>query len=197
MQLNICKKGTILLLMIVAVLSSANYASAQDEDFKRHEISVSYGTIPTTDWIDFYSDVLVTGLLGEATDFSSWGTINATYNFRLTKIIALGGTFTYSHNKNGASTEERFRAENTYFTFLPNAKFNWVNKKYFTLYSRAGLGISFRHAKYNSDGSTDNSTLCAFQVSPIGIEVGNAVAGFVEVGIGTSGILQGGIRCRF
>lgn len=46
-------------------------------------------------------------------------------------------------------------------------------------------------------GESDKSTQFAFQVSPVGVEVGGRVAAYAEAGIGTSGCLLVGVRYRF
>ena len=55
---------------------------------------------------------------------------------------------------------------------MPNAKWNWLNLKIVSFYTRVGAGASFAKAKVG--GQSDKSTLFAFQVSPVGVEVGDA-----------------------
>lgn len=78
---------------------------------------------------------------------------------------------------------------------MPNAKWNWLNLKIVSFYTRVGAGALFAKAKVG--GQSDKSTLFAFQVSPVGVEVGGRIAAYAEAGIGTSGSLLVGARYRF
>lgn len=60
---------------------------------------------------------------------------------------------------------------------------------------RLGAGASFSRSEVG--GESGKSTQFAFQVSPVGVEVGGRVAAYAEAGIGTSGCLLVGVRYRF
>ena len=162
------------LLMAAAVVAMAVPAAAQGS--RRSEVSVSYGVAPVTDWIDSYSDML-TGLFTNAnTDLKGWGAVTVGYSFRLIGSLRLGAQVVYSST-------------------LPNVKWNWMNLKVVSFYSRLGAGASFSRSEVG--GESDKSTQFAFQVSPVGVEVGGRVAAYAEAGIGTSGCLLVGVRYRF
>ena len=175
------------LLMAAAVVAMAVPAAAQGS--RRSEVSVSYGVAPVTDWIDSYSDML-TGLFTNAnTDLKGWGAVTVGYSFRL-----IGAQVVYSSNTQevrGAGSEIR----NRYWSLLPNVKWNWMNLKVVSFYSRLGAGASFSRSEVG--GESDKSTQFAFQVSPVGVEVGGRVAAYAEAGIGTSGCLLVGVCYRF
>ena len=167
------------LLMAAAVVAMAVPAAAQGS--RRSEVSVSYGVAPVTDWIDSYSDML-TGLFTNAnTDLKGWGAVTVGYSFRLIGSLRL----------RGAGSEIR----NRYWSLLPNVKWNWMNLKVVSFYSRLGAGASFSRSEVG--GESGKSTQFAFQVSPVGVEVGGRVAAYAEAGIGTSGCLLVGVRYRF
>lgn len=180
------------LLMAAAVVVMAVPAAAQGS--RRSEVSVSYGVAPVTDWIDSYSDML-TGLFTNAnTDLEGWGAVTVGYSFRLIGSLRLGAQVVYSSNTQevrDAGSEIR----NRYWSLLPNVKWNWMNLKVVSFYSRLGAGASFSRSEVG--GESDKSTQFAFQVSPVGVEVGGRVAAYVEAGIGTSGCLLVGVRYRF
>ena len=121
------------------------------------------------------------------------GTFSLSYNYRLNQIFGIGGVFSYSrqHKDWGTAGEQKMN----YYTIMPRMKAEWLHAKYFTLYSAAAIGVT----RYSDDfaGDKDSKVLCAWQVSPIGIEVGNEIAGFAELGIGQLGVAQVGVRCRF
>ena len=58
-----------------------------------------------------------------------------------------------------------------------------------------GSGASFSRSEVG--GESDKSTQFAFQVWPVGVEVGGRVAAYAEAGIGTSGCLLVGVCYRF
>ena len=125
------------LLMAAAVVAMAVPAAAQGS--RRSEVSVSYGVAPITDWIDSYSDML-TGLFTNAnTDLKGWGAVTVGYSFRLIGSLRLGAQVVYSSNTQevrGAGSEIR----NRYWSLLPNVKWNWMNLKVVSFYSRLGAG---------------------------------------------------------
>ena len=117
-----------------------------------------------------------------------------TYSFRVIGSLRIGAQVAYSSNtqeikKTGSEIKNR------YWTLMPNVKWNWLNLKIVSFYTRVGAGASFSKAKIG--GQSDKSTLFAFQVSPVGVEVGGRIAAYAEAGIGTSGSLLVGARYRF
>ena len=180
------------LLIAAAVVVMAVPAAAQGS--RRSEVSVSYGFAPVTDWIDSYSDLLTGLFTGSDTDLTGWGAVTVGYNFRLIGSLRLGAQVVYSSNTQeikGAGSE----IKNRYWSLMPNVKWNWLNLKVVSFYTRLGAGASFSKAKV--DGHSDKSTQFAFQVSPVGVEVGGRIAVYAEAGIGTSGSLLVGVRYRF
>ena len=187
------------LLMAAAVVVMAVPAAAQGS--RRSEVSVSYGVAPVTDWIDSYSDML-TGLFTNAnTDLEGWGAVTVGYSFRLIGSLRLGagvrgngplGNLNANLILAGLKGNAVVRAVDD---LLPNVKWNWMNLKVVSFYSRLGAGASFSRSEVG--GESDKSTQFAFQVSPVGVEVGGRVAAYAEAGIGTSGCLLVGVRYRF
>ena len=78
---------------------------------------------------------------------------------------------------------------------MPRFKAEWLHGKILTLYSSLAAGVTFY--KDSFVGDTDNKVVFARQISPIGIEIGDAIAGFAELGIGQLGVAQVGVRVRF
>ena len=179
--------------LCIAVLFSVVFALSAQNDFKRHEVSISYGIVPTSDWVDAYSSMWL-GMGGiKSNNDSSFGTLSLTYNYRLTQVFGIGGVFSYSNrHKDWVGLGKQ---KMNYYTIMPRAKAEWLHGNIFTLYSAVALGVS-RYSD-NFCGEKDSKICFAWQVSPIGIEVGNNIAGFAELGIGQLGVGQVGVRCRF
>lgn len=180
------------ILIAAAVVLVAAPALAQGS--RRSEVSVSYGIAPVTDWIDSYSDMLTGIVAGSDTDLTGWGSVTVGYNFRLIGSLRLGAQVVYSSNdqkiRNSGS-----EISNRYWSVMPNVKWNWLNLKIVSFYSRLGAGASFSKAKVGDH--SDTSRQFAFQVSPVGVEVGGRIAAYAEAGIGVSGCLLVGARYRF
>lgn len=143
------------LLMAAAVVVMAVPAAAQGS--RRSEVSVSYGVAPVTDWIDSYSDML-TGLFTNAnTDLKGWGAVTVGYSFRLIGSLRLGAQVVYSSNTQevrGAGSEIR----NRYWSLLPNVKWNWMNLKVVSFYSRLGAGASFSRSEVGARAANPRSS---------------------------------------
>lgn len=65
-------------------------------------------------------------------------------------------------------------------TLLPQAQFNWLNRKNVRLYSSVGLGLTA--GRYNKEFGAYPS----FQLSPFGITAGNKVFFYAEHSVGTT-----------
>lgn len=180
------------LLLVAASLLFAASSFAQGS--RRQEITLSYGVAPVTDWIDSYSNLLSGAVLGADTKSSGWGAVSLGYSFRLIGGLKIGAQLVYSSNSQavqGAGSD----ISNRYWSVLPNLKWNWLNLKIVSIYARAGAGVTFARVSYG--GRNEQSTQFAFQVSPLGVEVGGRLAAYAEAGIGTSGSVVAGIRYRF
>lgn len=181
-----------LLLVAVAVLFAATSSFAQGS--RRQEITLSYGVAPVTDWIDSYSNLLSGSVVGADTKSTGWGAVTVGYGFRLIGGLKIGAQVVYSSNSQtvqGTGSDVSYR----YWSVVPNLKWNWLNLKIVSIYARVGAGVTFARASY--EARSEKSTQLAFQVSPLGVEVGGRLAAYAEAGIGTSGSLVAGIRYRF
>ncbi len=88
--------------------------------------------------------------------------------------------------------------------FLPQARFTYFNRKYVRLYSSVSLGLVYydnmTHGHLFSDcgEAGPNQLNLMIQPVPFGIEVGNKVYGFAELGFGSVWTgLNAGIGFRF
>ena len=82
-----------------------------------------------------------------------------------------------------------------YYSIMPHLKMRWLNLRILSLYSRIGVGLTFTES--SGEGQSESARQWAFQVSPIGVEIGGKVAAYAEAGIGTTGSLVAGLRFRF
>ena len=133
------------------------------------------------------------------------GPIALEYFYHLSPVIGLGAIGAYTHETKDIliSNDKYGEAKNTFFTVMPAAKFNWLRKKNFGMYSKVGAGLTFASKKEDySKGSVENLSESKvgfnFQVSALGIEAGSeTIRAFVELGVGEQGVALAGVRLKF
>ena len=178
--------------MVVAVMMATASVNAQEE-MPMNEIAVAYGGGSNTDLISSLGKGMFTG-----EQLSYWGPISLEYFHRLTSNnrLGLGGVLVLGGCKFDDSTD----AKSTYFTIMPALKYNWAVKKIVSWYSKAAIGLTFLSQSGVTKSNTkddDASTTFNFQATFVGIEVGGALRGFAELGIGEQGIILAGLRYKF
>ena len=193
-------------LLTALVISALMCAPAQAQDETRHEISISYGAVPNSLWLDIASDVF-TSMLGATYDHSGVaGPIGLEYHYRTSPLIAVGAIATFSkHTEDEKRHDEVTRtSDNSYFTLMPSVKFTWLRRPTWGMYSKVAAGASLRHSSIQDKEAvkpqkeTENQAFFNFQVSAIGVEAGTEnVRGFAELGMGEQGIALAGVRFRF
>ena len=198
----------LLITMIVSVLLCVP-VHAQEELETRHEISLSYGAIPNSIWIDFFSDV-IPAMFGENTDNSHYiGPIGLEYYYHTSQLVGVGAIAVFATNNEDVFVKDELDSHRirSYYTLMPAVKFNWLRKNNWGLYSKAAIGASLARSSdqdYDDNGKLTgekkhtNDVLFNFQATLIGVEAGSRqVRGFFELGVGEQGILLGGVRYKF
>lgn len=196
----------------------------------RHEIGVTVGVDGTTQLFSgmvnlmeiMVSATVTTAMTGGmATGYYNYGDKKNTpafsleYYYHLNKVVGLGGFLGYNgmsrdmlvkwtDNTTGKRhTDKSGEARVRNYSIIPTAKFDWMRKKHFGMYSKLGLGVSFIHEtqKDDLDGGTDESDtdlLANFQLSLLGMEFGSQhIRGFVELGVGEQGFALAGLKYKF
>ena len=196
-------KKSLLILCLVAFLSGTAWAQIDVIPDLQQEISIGYGFRPAS------------GFQGR----SPWyyyqtidkvGAIYGTYTYHINGEIGVGLTYCYDPRRLCYFTDKAHEnpvceLDESSHTVMLHVKSNWLNKKWFSLYSKAGFGMAFwkyNLIEYHSDmyeiRLPYQNSCFACQLVPIGIEVGSErFAGFFQVGIGMEGFLSAGLRFRF
>ncbi len=197
-----------ILLVAVAALIATVSVNAQAGYDTKHEIGISYGFGSNSDIINSFGGGIGLGLGGSrGDDKKRIGAISAEYFYHASEVIGLGGIFSYARYTqdvifNRDDSKMGYNADN-YFTIMPAAKFNWLRKDHFGMYSKLAAGVTFAKFKYenesgNNSNNTDNLVHFNWQASLIGIEAGGSrLRGFAELGFGEQGIGLLGIRYKF
>jgi len=192
-------------LVLAVALLIAMCASAQES---KHEISAGVGYATEGQFIDVIGDIGAAFFGCQSKEKGFSGSINLDYGYRVSRKFLVGLSLSYSR-----IAEEQYRKSEPdklygtstgyYYSVMPTVKANWIEKEHFTFYSRVSAGLLLCkydnkvEGKNDDDKDDDMSKAFAFQVSPVGLEFGNALRGYVELGFGAAGIVSGGIRYRF
>jgi len=168
-----------ILFAFVLIFACSGAALAQ-----RTELTVGYGGYTHMDASDCHD-----GWHGVK---NAWGALSAGLNFRVADRIWVGPSYTFSstNTKGGPG-----RSHVAYHVVMANGRYEYYRNKIVTLYGHLGLGVVVSHMMPNA-GDSYNNTYFGMQISPVGASVGisRRVAMYGELGYGTQGLLQVGVR---
>lgn len=199
------KRRILIFAFVISFCSTLNI-KAQEIDSK-HEVSFGFGYVANSEILDLVTKVMATGMtVGYVTyDNEKFrNPISVEYFYRLNPLVGIGGIAVYSNGKREMlyNGELQGKMKTNYYTFMPAVKFNWLRKKNWDLYSKAGMGVSIRNQKWNwcddyHSNNSDTDCILNFQGTLIGVECGNSHCwGFMELGMGEQGIVNAGIRIK-
>lgn len=192
----IMKNSLLVLLLFCSVV-----AYSQGEHQGKMEIYAGYGIATAQDIVTGISNTLGTALLPgmvKRIDISGGGALFAGVDYNITNRVTLGlqGNYASYDQTYRMDDESTSTLEMKYVTLMGHSRISWVNKSFFQLYSALGAGVTMIRGTAE-DSKKDTHGNFAFQVSPVGVRVGNHIAFFVEAGIGFQGILSAGLSVRF
>lgn len=131
------------------------------------------------------------------------GVYSLNYSYRFNRTVSFGAALSYA----GVTRRYRSIADDSsaggdnrhFFSVMPLLRLYWLNSRYVSLYSSVGLGVTVERdvEKFGNRRLVHNEILFAGQFSPFGITVGKRLYGFAEFGVGTQGVIIGGIGYRF
>ena len=193
------------LTLFVSVCSILNINAQESES--KHEVSFGVGCWANSQILDFMTDLTGTTMTAGYVSYENEKfsiPLSVEYFYHINPLVGVGGIAVYSHGKRDMlyGNELQGRMKTNYYTFIPAVKFNWLRKKNWGLYSKAGLGVSVRNQKWNwydasHTNDSDTDFILNFQGTPIGVECGNQYYwGFLELGMGEQGIVNAGIRIK-
>lgn len=183
------------------------YVQPQEVRKSRIAITFGYGYSPVTSY-DSYANKRfpfvennspgATGVPdGHIT--GNFGTVSVGINYEITPWLELNVPFVYSHNKG----RQEFRdidqngQKDDWFTILPSLRVNWVRNNWLSVYTRAGVGFGLGNRWVSTDQDQSAKAIFAYQVSPVGVEMGKGnFCFFVEGGYGFTGAVTAGIKLK-
>ncbi len=194
--------------LFVAVLLCCPVCLQAQNETVRHEISVGGGYYSNSELLDLYTELVTMGFTGGYASYENEkfrNPLSIEYYYHVSPLIGVGAIAVYTHSKKdivyGGDIEGRTKSN--YFTLMPAVKINWLRKNAWGLYSKVGLGASYRNEKMTSydksvSSKTENDVIFNFQATAIGVEAGSEnYRGFMELGIGEQGVVNAGVRLRF
>ena len=196
-----------LVMVAVAMMTAVSVNAQSGYEDTKHEIGISYGAMSNTTWMsigDAMGTILTFGAV-KYDDGKFTGPIAVEYFYHLNPIIGVGAIGAYAkETKDILIANEKYgEAKNSYVTVMPAAKFNWLRKKYFGMYSKVAAGLTFASLKedYSKSGVENRSESKVgfnFQASALGIEAGSEnIRAFAELGVGEQGVILAGVRAKF
>ena len=196
-----------LVMVAVAMMTAVSVNAQSGYEDTKHEVGISYGAMSNTTWMSIADAMGTTITLGAVKydDGKFTGPIAVEYFYHLNPIIGIGAIGAYTHETKDIliSNDKYGEAKHTFVTVMPAAKFNWLRKKYFGMYSKVAAGLTFAskkedYSKGNVENQSESKVGFNFQASAIGIEAGSEnIRAFAELGVGEQGIILGGIRAKF
>ncbi len=197
-----------LLGTILAIIGSGNVLAQQTDSDYHNEIGISYGFLSNFSWLGPYTNRSDAFKEIDFDNKSFIGPLSLEYFHRIKPNMAVGAVFAVGMKKedvylNGKENGKSGDNTNNYLTLMPAMKYEWLQKKHFTLYSKIAAGVSFDMENYKYDDSklrehSSHSFYINFQASLLGIESsGTRIRAFAELGLGEQGLALIGMRYRF
>lgn len=191
---------------------------AQNENksvLPRHYLQVNVGdplfnTLYSSPWRD---EIFTSGYAGDAwfkpdvyqSAYSLLPTFSFSYYYAIKPWLLLGGEIYYTGEYNVVrdriTNQKLGISGKTGLSILPAIRFQYLNKRYVGLYSGVSFGVYMCMEQgfklYDPDERNRVYTLPAFQITALGVRVGNKVYGTAEIGLGNKGVFALGVGTRF
>ncbi|MBO4945816.1 MAG: outer membrane beta-barrel protein [Muribaculaceae bacterium] len=167
----------ILFALVAAIGIGAGVAQAQAPA----QLSISYGGYTQMDATDCHD--------GWHHVNNAWGALNAGVNFRVAPSFWIGPSYTFSSTDRKGPDSGKI----AYHAIMLNGRYDYYRNRIVKMYAHLGMGVVISHMQpYKADSY--NKTYCAYQIVPVGAEVGisRSFSIFGELGFGAQGLLQVG-----
>lgn len=200
-------------IMALTVIPFYGYGQVEDstateihtiKDAPKNEIGTSIGVPSGFGSIFDLFKVVIEGVgnsfSNKKTDTKFIGTYGIDYYYQVNSWFRPGAKVVYEGLSTTIydSTDALVNHYNTStLSFMASTQFSYLNKKHVKLYSGIDLGVATIFDD-NKESSSSSTTLFAFNLTPIGIQIGNdRIFGFVETNIGMDALVKAGFGVRF
>ncbi|MBN1997568.1 hypothetical protein JW935_08455 [candidate division KSB1 bacterium] len=198
--------------LTILVLAAGSFAQTGTNEFY-----ASYGVITIQDFAEVGKSIasaiassigsgIVDAFLGEGTadrlkttETDGTGCIILGYNHYPSRRFSWGILGSYAHYDVTYTYESGKTAfdDDDFITAMARMDYRWIYSGNIRLYSGLAAGACYYHSKGTSAFTTNiyeyEDWLFAFQANLLGVSFGRTVRGFVELGFGYNGILNGGL----
>lgn len=197
-MLTIMKKITKKICCLGLVFLSIVSLQAQE----KHTFYVGYGLETHESFADHIQGISVyLGSLGNLslTNESYSGAIFAGYRMAITERFEVGGLIAYERMSGNLRVFDiTHRTNQDIYAFMGEARYNYITRPNFRLYSGAAAGLSIHSIIVHDESSErENELEEAFHVDAIGVSFGKKFAPFLSVGWGYKGFINVGLQARF
>lgn len=170
-----------------------------------HRLSIGIGVLTAPDWLDITSDVLRTAVtLGsyKTEARSGTGAISAQYERFLNSRLSLLGAAGFQRMSRDVIIDDTPSGtlSSSYAHAMAGAALHYRRGGGLGLYSNASVGFALNHDSADITGSPSTSESefqPAFQVTALGLRVGQSYGAFLELGAGYRGTIVLGAAFEF
>ena len=195
MNLKQPMKKILTTLILLATLLTGSYAQGRYGD---NEVSLSYGQLTTGQglyvFVDVFAVIFSLGNFNPGTPFST-GEVILSYNKYVNDTFGVGLSASYEYMggiRKDASEDETANLNLNFISLMPTMNISWFNYPHVGMYSKIGLGATLMTTP------SETNLLPSFQLNPICCDFGNdSWRGFIELGLGTQGVVQLGVKHVF
>ena len=189
-------------LCLIALMSTMTHTAMAENpnaslrpSYGKNEISASYGLLSAN---RAYHGVIKLFTFGFAhTNTMSTGTASIGYLRYVHDVVGIGviGAYEYGWHNDTGYYGGSYTSHQHYLTMMAQVKLYWFNRRYVGMYSRFAAGAQYSQGTFSTEAVP--TWRAALQLSPICLEAGGRVRGFLELGIGDIGYLNVGVKVNF
>lgn len=177
-------------------LGSISLAHAQDKP--SGELSFGAGLMASENAFVDAIILSLSALINDPEDVRIAGAAwSVTYKYHVSEKLAIGGSSVYNPFPDkwipDFSSSDNWKRRS--LTTAGEATLFWARQRGFQFYGTAGVGF-FVKRKTLYEMQTDTDFGYTFQVSPVGLRLGNRVGAFMELGYGYKGVFIGGLSVK-
>lgn len=170
------------------------------QDKGKNEIEVSFGILPTEHVAAELFSIFFLALLGDHPDKKlDGGAFAFAYKYHVSEKVAVGASSAYNAfaYDNTAIDWPDIDLRSKTFSLAGEANLYYLKKTNVNLYGALGVGF-FASWQRRYDGISQASYVSpTLHFTPFGVRVGQNVGGFLELGYGFKGMVNGGLSVRF
>jgi hypothetical protein len=158
------------------------------------DISISYGLLPMQEIVN--TSLFILGGRSYTSLKSTTGNFSLDYKYYINRRIGIGACIATEQFSTVTTNENGIMKSTTnykYTTIAAELLYKYRDEKFSQFYTYVSTGCSFVSKSTSASASVVNYSVFNMQYVPIGIRFGRHFAGFLEVGVGYKGLVNGGL----